>query len=232
MSDENNYLIPVEGLGLTNISQGGELSALTRSSDYLPQLRVMGSSVEIVKEGKFPVGHWGLYFTKDNVVDLTEQFDCLVIAYRPRAVILQATPINFYGKLESNEGGGQEWVFSEEFKSVQARAMNKEQSYQCGLEYLLWIPSVSKFGLFLMGNPTLRRESEKVLALVGKAATLKIRFIKTEKFSWHGCSCFPCTTPFANMPDSEEIKEQIHVLHNPEDSQVELADNKEEEVVR
>ena len=109
--------------------------------------------------------------------------------------------------------------------------MNKEKGYACGLEYLLWIPNVSKFALFLMGNPTLRRESEKVLALIGKAATLKIRFIKSSEYSWHGCSCFPCTTPFGNLPDTNEIKDQLDNFFNPQDSNIELAETKEEEQV-
>ena len=215
-------MIPVEGLGLAPLAGGG-LEELTRTSDYLPQLRVYGSSNDIVKSGDFPMGHFGLYFAKDNVVDLTEQFDCLVIYARPRACVITGdTPVNFYGK--SVDG---KWEYSKEFEEIKARAMaggQNNQGYMCGLEYLLWLPDVSKFALFLMGNPTLRRESNKVLGLIGKAATFKIKLIKTAKYTWHGCSCFQCSTPFSNVPSTEDIKVQVEKFLNPEESEVELAE--------
>src|SRR3990172_379463 len=99
MTNENDYLVPLEGLGLQPLSVGGDLEALTRTSDYLPQIRVYGASNDVVQEGKFPMGHLGLYFKKDNIIDLTEQFDCLVIYTRPRACVIGGdTPISFYGK--------------------------------------------------------------------------------------------------------------------------------------
>jgi len=217
MSDENGYLIPIEGLGLKPLD-GGDIEVLTRTSAYLPQIRVYGASNDVVKAGEFPMGHFGLYFSKDNLVDLTEQFDCLVIYARPRACIIGGdTPVNFYD------------TSTPEFKEVQAKAMSKQnQGFLCGLEYLTWIPSVSKFALLLMGNPTLRRESEKVKALIGKAATLKIRFIKSKAgYSWHGATVMPCTTPMGNLPDTEDIKKELEKFNSPEDSKVELAEEEE-----
>jgi hypothetical protein len=221
MSEGGDYLIPVEGLGLKPLG-GGSLESLTRTSEYLPQVRVYGASNDVVVEGNFPMGHFGLYFKKETITDLTEQFDCLVIYARPRACIIGGdAPVSFYGKQV-----GKDWEFSKEFEEVKAKAMSKNnQGYLCGLEYLLWIPSVEKFALFLMGNPTLRRESDKVLALVGKAATLKIRFIKSKAgYSWHGASCFPCSTPLVPMPDQELMKKEIVSFTNPEETQVELAE--------
>ena len=203
MSEGGDYLIPIEGLGLAPLT-GGELDSLTRTSEYLPQIRVYGASNDVVKEGNFPMGHFGLYFKKDTITDLTEQFDCLVIYGRPRACIIGGdAPVSFYGKQVEGK-----WVYSEEFDAVKDKAMSKDnQGYLCGIEYLLWIPSVSKFALFLMGNPTLRKESDKVLSLVGKAALFKIRFIKSKAgYSWHGASVFGCSTPLVPMPDPEEMK--------------------------
>lgn len=214
---EENFLIPVEELGLSTL-EDNNIAELTRSSDFLPQIRVMGSANEIVKKGQFPIGHFGLYFSADNILDLDEQFDCLVVSARARASIVSGeAPITFYT------------INSNEFQDIKNRSLNGEQGYMCGLEYLIWIPQVSKFALFFCGNKTLRRESEKVKALIGKAATLKIRFIKTSKYSWHGFSCYQCSTPFSNIPPMEDIKAEIARFNAPPESQVELAEESDRE---
>jgi len=47
------------------------------------------------------------------IVDLGEQFDCLVVDWRPRASIVSGdTPISFFGKF--NEGTN-EWEYPKEF---------------------------------------------------------------------------------------------------------------------
>lgn len=207
----SNTLIPLSELGVKEL-EPTSISALTRTSDFLPQVRVYGASNDVVKENKFPMGHFGLYTSKDNIVDLGEQFDCLVISSRPRAgTVTGDSPISFYN------------MDSEEFKDMQRRAMNKEQGYMVGLEYLLWIAKIEKFALFWMGNPTLRRESEKVKASVGNAATLKIKFIKTSTYSWHGAECLLCETEFA-VPDLEEIKTEVEKFNNPTESDVKLSE--------
>lgn len=200
--------------------ESSDIDALTRTSDFLPQLRVYGSEATIVKESKFPMGHFGLYFSPENIIDLGEQFDCLVADWRPRASIVSGdTPISFFGKFNNKE-----WHYSKEFEEIKNRAMAKEKGYLVGLEYLLWVASVQKFGLFLMGNPTLRRESANVKALTLKAATFKIKLIKTSQYTWHGCSVFPCTTPF-DAPETEAIVAEIERFRDPADSQVEFSES-------
>jgi len=208
---EENFLIPVHELGLKEFEEG-DLADLTKSSEYLPQIRVYGAANDIVKSGEFPMGHFGLYFNSENIIDLDDQFDCIIVSARARGAIVSGeTPVSFYD------------IHSNEFKDIKTRALAGEQGYMCGLEYLVWVPTVSKFALFFCGNKTLRRESEKVKALIGKAATLKIRFIKTAKFSWHGFSCFPCTSPFSNVPDIDMIKPEVVKFNTPPQSQIELA---------
>ncbi len=226
-TDEPKDLIPAQNLNLAERESDG-IDALTRTSEFLPQLRVYGSEANIVKEQKFPMGHFGLYFSPEKVVDLGEQFDCLVIDWRPRASIISGdTPISFFGIFNSEAGEGDKWTYSKEFIEVKNRAMGKDKGYLVGLEYLLWFPSINKFGLFLMGNPTLRRESVNVKALIKKAATLKIKLIKTTKYTWHGCVAFACATPF-DIPAEEIILEEIAKFRDPKDSAVEFAEDEKE----
>jgi len=223
MAEEGKDLIPVDPNA--EAREGGDIETLTRTSEFLPQVRVYGSEANIVKEGNFPMGHMGMYFSPEKVVDLGEQFDCLVIDWRPRASIVTGdTPISFFGRFDPEAEKGKMWKYSKEFNEIKDRAMAKTKGYLVGLEYLLWVPSVDKFALFLMGNPTLRRESSNVKALMRKAATLKIKLIKTKAHTWHGCTVFACSTPF-DIPGEAVLAEEKAKFRAPVDSAVEFADD-------
>jgi hypothetical protein len=214
----NEIIVPQIG-GEISDTMMDDLDTFTRTTEFLPQIRVYGSESTIVKEGKFPMGHFGLYFTGDNIVDMGDMFDAALVDLRPRAsIVMGDQPVSFYGK--NNEG---QWDFSNEFIEIKDKAMSKVQGYLCGLEYLLWVPSVSKFGLFFMGNPTLRRESANVKALLHKAATFKIKLIKSKTYTWHGAQVYACQTPF-DMPDNDDIADEITKFRDPKDSAVELAE--------
>lgn len=220
-TEETKDLIPADSFSIAN-RDSDDIDLLTRTSEFLPQLRIYGSEATIVKKQKFPMGHFGLYFSAESIVDLAEQFDALVVDWRPRATIVAGdSPISFFGDFNEE---AQRWEYSKEFVEVKAKAMDKVKGYLVGLEYLLWIPSLSKFGLFLMGNPTLRRESANVKALVRKAATFKIKLIETTQYTWHGCVAFPCTTPF-DIPDGKTLNVEVAKFRKQQSSQVELVDD-------
>ncbi|MEA1999826.1 MAG: hypothetical protein U9N61_10975 [Euryarchaeota archaeon] len=222
-TEEPKDLIPQEEFSIAK-RDSSDIDTYTRTSEFLPQVRVYGSEANIVKEQKFPMGHFGMYFSPEQIVDLGEQFDLLVVDWRPRASIVSGdTPISFFGKF-NNES--EEWEYAKEFVEIKNRAMSKEKGYLVGLEYLVWVPSIDKFGLFLMGNPTLRRESANMKALCGKAASLKIKLIKTTQYTWHGCTAFACTTPF-DIPPMGDISEVVEKFRQPQDSAVEMADDEE-----
>lgn len=209
---DEGQLIPFESLGLAPPNQIDLPETLTKTSSYLPQIRVYGSESGLVKEGKFPMGHFGLYHSATQIVDLGTVFNCINIYARPRAsVVMGEQPISYY-KFESVE-----------FQELLVKAQDGVAGYLAGLEYLLWLPSVKTFSLFLMGNKTLRRESANMKALIGRAATAEIKLIKTAKYIWHGCNIYPCSTPF-DLPDLEEMQLQVEAFKNPKDSEIELAD--------
>jgi hypothetical protein len=132
-TEEPKDLIPQDTLPLAT-REGDDIDALTRTSEFLPQLRVYGSEATIVKEGKFPMGHFGLYFSPENIIDLGEQFDCLVVDWRPRASIVSGdTPISFFGKFNDETS---EWEYSKEFVEIKNRAMGKEKGYPHGQSYV------------------------------------------------------------------------------------------------
>jgi len=210
-TEQTTELIPMKALGLTLPSELNLPEALTKTSSFLPQVRVYGSESSLVKEGKFPMGHFGLYHSANQIVDLGTSFSCINIWARSRAsVVVGEQPISHY-KFESAE-----------FQDFLNKAQAGEEGYLAGLEYLLWLPSVKNFALFLFGNKTLRRESANMKALIGRAATAEIKLIKTSKYTWHGCSIYPCSTPF-DMPSMEDMQAQVEIFKNPVESEIELA---------
>ncbi len=215
-----NQLINLQDLGIEEVATTG-LEELTQASQYLPQLRIYGASSDIVKENKFPMGHLGLYYNNDKIVDLGEETDVLVIEARPKASIIMSgeNPVNYYGKFVDGV-----WDCSNpNFQEVKAKAMAKERSHNVGLEYLLFIPVLKEFGLFHMGTSTLRRESDNMLALRYNAATVKVKFIKKKDYSWHGCTVLKCDTPF-ELPDGEALKAERDKFMDPVNSKVEMVE--------
>jgi len=217
MSEETKApLIPLADLGLAPAdAMEGELDTLTTTSDFLPQLRVYGADTNIVKEGKFPLGHLGLYHSSEKIVDLTKVCDVLNFAARPRATILADTPVSYYD------------FASKEFATILAKAKQGKRGNLAGLEYLIWIPSVKEFALFLMGNKSLRRESAIMKSFIGEAATLTCELLRNTEFTWHSAKCSPCSTPHA-LPDPELMAKTIAEFKNPIGSEQKLV-NKDDE---
>ena len=207
---ESTQLIPLGELGVqTGEELAGELDVLTKTSDFLPQVRIYGSENNLVKEGKFPLGTFGLYHSSDNVSEMGPEFAAIVIAARPRASIIDDTPISSYD------------FKCETFQTIKTKALSKVKGHLVGLEYLLWLPTFEKFALFFFGTITLRRESPNVKALIGKGLTSKIKLIKGAKFTWHGCECFPCTAPF-DLPDKADMAAEVLKFQNPAEADVEV----------
>ncbi len=212
MSEE---LIPLADLGIESPEElSGELDILTKTSDFLPQIRIYGSENKLVKAKKFPMGEFGLYHSSDNVDELGEEFDLVCIAARPRASIIEDTPVSYYD------------FKSDSFQQVKDKALAKVESFLVGFEFLTWIPSFSRFALFYMGSITLRRESPSMKSLIGKGASLKIILIEGKKYTWHGCKCFPCSAPLT-VPDTDDLKRELHKFKNPPASEVEVVKDDE-----
>jgi len=210
MSEENQELISLGDLGIqTSEEMDGELDVLTKTSDYLPQIRVYGSENNLVKEGKFPLGTFGLYHSSDKVVEMGTEFNAICIAARPRACIIGDTPVSYYD------------FKSDSFTEVKDKAMAKTDGHLVGLEYLFWVPNLATFALFFMGTITLRRESSNVKALLGKGITSKIKLIKGKKYTWHGCECYPCSATM-DLPVDSDLRLELDRFKNPPASEMEV----------
>jgi hypothetical protein len=186
--------------------------SLTTSTGFLPYLQLMSGASEIVKEGKFPIGHFALVEGKD-LFDLGDTFVCLPLTWRPKAMQFQPEVLAYYDPE------------SEGFKKLQEHADTMVSS-GCGYgpEFLLWIPSVGKYATLFCANTTMRREAPNLLSHMLRTCSIKSKLIKTKKHTWHGPSIETVDVEI-DLPDSEEARAKIDSFNNPPEQTVEIDDS-------
>lgn len=188
-----------------------QFGELAKSGDYLVRIQLFAANSLLVKQGKFPMAHWGYVADKDNPIDLGGQFDCVVLALRGCAARLTSDPvITVYD------------VNDPEYAKIRDESDIQDSGCVYGPEFLIYIPAIEQFATYHMNNATARRESPKMKALIGKFATIKAKFIEGKKHSWHGPDVTPCSAPL-NIPASDVILETIKKFVNPEKKVVESA---------
>jgi len=190
---------------IVQIGDEDRIEELTKSSSYIPSVRVFDGSSKPCKSRKLPPGEIAIYKDADSYLQLGREINALVIGYRPRAAIMGTSVQNFWDDT------------SEEFKLVEAKAHKGVKNYNAGLEYLLYLPDLAgeknSFAVMFFGNKSGRREDPKIRALVGRAATITSSFVEKPKNSWWCAAVNPCSTPF-DLPETEDIKKAIEIFRD------------------
>jgi hypothetical protein len=203
-----------------------DFADVSKVGDYLPRLQVMGSNSEAVKESKVTMGSLALVKDKSNPTEIGKEVDVVVISWHPKAMRIPegGTPMSYFNRL------------SDEFKKVASDSNQPNSGCMFGPEFLLYIPSRKTFATFYMGSKTARKEAPNLLALMKKAsadkgkpdgyamaqATIRVKYIKTPKFSWHGPQVNPCTNNLEIVGvDPEEFREELLKFNNPPESKIE-----------
>ena len=202
----DNQLVPVELLQgpLTEY----DFNKVSATGSYLPRLQLYGGNSDACKEGKIGIGRWGLTID-DSITDLTPEVDVVILSWRPKALQIDGETI--ITEYDPN---------SDNFKKIAALSDEKDSGCMFGPEFLVYIPG-HNFATLYMSSKTARREAKNVRPLLGKAATLKCRLIKTVKYSWHGPVVVPCSAPLT-LPPLSEIQGQITKFQNPPKQEVEI----------
>ena len=155
------------------------------------------------------MGHFALVDGQE-MVDLGDKFDCLVIDWRPKAL---------------RTGEQMEILYdpsSEQFKKIVVESEVKDSGCMFGVEFLLWIPGKG-FIPYYLNNTSSRYEAKPMRALIGKAATVKVIFIKGKQYSWHAPKVSSCSVPFESLPTEEEIRNEVKGFRTPENSIQDMA---------
>jgi len=89
----SNELISMEDLGQAKYGDDQSFSLVSTASAFLPRLQLFGANSEVVKEGKFPMGCYGLVRSKEQIDDLTKEVAVLVLGWRPKAMQIDGDDI-------------------------------------------------------------------------------------------------------------------------------------------
>lgn len=201
-------IVPVANLAQSKYGTDDVFNEMASSSDFLPRLQLFGSNSEYVKRGLIKMAHYGLVVRKEQVEDLGDQVDVIPLSWRPKAMVMKkdgSPPLSYF---DTN---------STEFVDVQKKANSGEKDTGCsyGPEFLLYIPVAKRFVTYFMNTKTSRNQARELNNLKGKVATLKVKYIKNQSYSWHGPEILTSSATF-DSPPSDEMNRQLHKFNNPE----------------
>lgn len=213
IGEENNELIKIDDVE-TNLQKNDELfDEVTKSGDYLPRLQLITSSTERCKAGEFPTNHYAL-ITGQKYEDLGAQVDFIAVDWRAKALDTSGgVTISYDPKSDS-------------FQAIRERSAVKNSGCMYGPEFLIYIPIVEKWATFFFGSVSSRREAPVLKALLRKAVTAKSQKIVTQ-YTWYAPQIVPCSTPL-NTPSIEEVKVQLERFNNPQENDVEVDSDNED----
>jgi hypothetical protein len=206
-------LINTQDCGVSKYATDDALSSVTRASGFLPRIQLCGSSSNEAKEGRVGMGHFAMVRNKKSLIDLGNEFVCVLVSWRPKAMRFNSDPlVSYYNHL------------SPEFKAIVEQSAQADAGCGYGPEFLLWLPEQGEFVTYFMSNKTARTEAAVVKQYMGRACVFKSSLIKTKKYSWHGPVCSEYTSPISAMPDEVTVKEIVNAFNNPVESDVETAE--------
>lgn len=195
-------------------------AGVSSGGGFLPRLQLFGATSNLCKEGKIGMGNYGLVRSKDSVEDLTKEVNVLVLAWRPKALEIGADEI--ISIFNPN---------NDEFKRIAAKSEESDSGCMFGPEFLVYIPAVESYATFFMSSKSSRREAPSLKALMGKAATIRSKLVKTKKYMWHAPDITMCSQQF-EIPAQEVLVEQINRFNNPPETESEAAPTDEADRAR
>jgi len=209
---EDNALIKTDELGVQKYADDD--FDKVASGGFMPRIQLMTSRSKACEAGDFPINHYALVKGK-TPVDLGEDVDCLVIAWRPKAIRMDEDFLAVYDPQD------------EEFKKIAAASSEPNSGCMYGPEFLVYLPEEEEYTTFFLGSKSARNEAPNLKSQIGKAATLSSQKIQTKKFTWFAPKVTQCSSPFT-VPDMESIKEAADKFNNPPANEVETVDEGEE----
>lgn len=216
----------IAGVDVNPYATNKALTDVTKTGDWLPYLSILDGNSAAVKNSEQPIGTFA--FTQNRkLINLGKEFNCLLLAWRPKAMIFLSPPTAFYDPA------------SEDFKQIEATADQKNSNKGYGPELLLWLPDHEIFISYFLGNKTGRNEAPNMIALINQKsyrAKLNTHLIKAmvldkdtgQKIerTWFGPQVN--TTDVAiKMPPGDQLVAELKKFNNPPKATQEL-DNESE----
>jgi hypothetical protein len=189
-----NQLIPQELSDIRSKHATDGAHEALASASFLPRIQLNQGLSKLVQKKKTSAGAFILVKGADTIIkDYGEQFSCLVLNWRPKAVEFNVA--SGKGKAYFNPKG-------KDFQRIEVTgsAKPRPKGFLFGPEYLLYLPDVDQIATIHFSNPTMRNRAGEMKALLGCAATILSEFIESGGNSWYGPNIIGCSTPLP-LPD-------------------------------
>jgi len=214
---QSKALVPfkVKGLAVVSESELATLAEVAKGTEFLARIQLVTKG-RYVDEGKIMPGHWGVPIPGgDEIEDLGEAIDVIPFAYRPKAL-----DVSDKESIVSNYE-----VASEEFQRI--KNAPKNSGCMWGPSFIVLERSTGRMYEMFFGNKSGRAEAGKMKKFLPtaendgqpSAASLGIRYKKTEQYGWHVPVITKCSEPFdpaAIKVTEKQISEEITKFKNPE----------------
>ena len=225
----SNALSNLGALPLSNVSPK-DLATRYKSSSFTKRLQLVTKG-KLVDQGLVKPGHWVIPVSEEEVTDLGESADVLVLAVRDKALDTNDKPPVASFAPESAL-----------FKDIVTRAGTKDSGCMFGPSFLVYERTTGQFLELFFGNASGRQEagnlynflpiSKEQAKAYGKgfqeqgpqASTLKSKYIKKPRYAWHAPVVGKCSTPFKDLPESQEFVDQITKFLNQKEDGPEVDD--------
>jgi hypothetical protein len=176
------------------------------STDFLPYLVIGNPLSKAVQDDKLEKGNLG-FVDGANVTDLGKSCPMLFLARRPCARDFSGEqPVSVFN------------VKDPEFERIKNASELKGSQCSYGPEYLVWVPSLRRFGLFFFGSKTARNEARSIDDAVKKGPALFLmssHLIETPKYKWYSATPSSYAVP-VDLPTAEDnFGDVIQKFKNP-----------------
>lgn len=202
---------------LTNLPTAKHTVDLTQygtGGEFLGRLQLVNSQSKYVGLNKIQAGHYGIPGQEDSIEDLGPVVDIIPFAVRDKAMDLSGeSPIA---------------VFDPEdpfYQDIVERSSEKDSGCMFGPSFLVFERNSGKFLELYLGNKSGRYEAGKMAAFLPiseeqaaeygveprgpQPCTLTAEFIQRPRQAWYAPKIGKCSTPFDNLPPTEEIVAEV-----------------------
>lgn len=206
---------------------------IAQSTSFLQRIQLYTKG-KAIDTGAIQPGHYGVPIGDDTIEDLGIEIDVIPLTWRPKAIDMtdrDAVIVNY----DPN---------ATEYKRIKNAADNVDDSHcMYGPTFLVFERSTGKVYELFFGNPSMRRESSKLLSFcaispeaaaeaskaTGKkieargplTCTLKAKYVTKGAYGWHVPVCHQCSTPVTNVPAVTVLIDEINKFHEMKSGEVE-----------
>ena len=192
------------------------------AGSLLPRLELLTANSEDVKSGEATANTYRLV-AGESLTSLGKEVEVIPVAMRFTAIHnsddgLVAVHTHTPSKDE---------IFQSIMNTSDTQGFGSGAMY--GPEFLLWLPSQSKFVSFFCNNKTARRAAGGLKDLIGQPATMGNKKFENKKFTWFGFKVTASNVPVTNVPEADEMQAIVSKFMSDTGTDQEAADEPDRE---